>query len=327
METSHANELLLSHEETPNELDRRRETHDETNSDYCILGKSPNDAMDSGIDENLSDKTQDDAQCSENTSDVTTSTDSDDNRAIHTNDGVHHNDMSTESDVVDDADNSDDDEDEDDDVDEYGVYSRFSSHRDSRSHASVGSSASDNMPHSALKATPKVFEEFTEEEPVDEVVRRIRRRASVKPPDGGWGWVVVGGCFIAFFLGGGLSRSFTLIYQHMLVVFGQSAAATSATAALFGSVKMCSSKWYLLYILNTSRIDVHRSRCIANCTPQPVRQNRERLSRTAKLEPMLNEYMHTESDCLSVRILILLTCVLNFACHHEFRLTLRLWRI
>jgi hypothetical protein len=47
---------------------------------------------------------------------------------------------------------------------------------------------------------------------------------------------------LAFFLGGGVSRSFTLIYQQLLEIFHESAAATSLTAAIFGAVKMCSSK-------------------------------------------------------------------------------------
>ena len=73
---------------------------------------------------------------------------------------------------------------------------------------------------------------------------RFRKGSILAPPEGEWGWVVVVGSAMIFFLGGGLSRSFTLIYQQLITQFGKSAAATSATAALFGIVKMCSSKFF-----------------------------------------------------------------------------------
>jgi len=90
-----------------------------------------------------------------------------------------------------------------------------------------------------------------ERPPGSDCAHALRRMSSFVPPDGGWGWAVVAGSFIAFFLSGGLSRSFTLIYQHMLEEFGQSAAATSATAALFGAVKMCTSEYFIVSFSRT----------------------------------------------------------------------------
>lgn len=61
------------------------------------------------------------------------------------------------------------------------------------------------------------------------------------PPDGGWGWVVVFACSVSFFVAGGFGRSFTLIYQELIIKFGQSASSTATVVAIFGAVKLCSS--------------------------------------------------------------------------------------
>ena len=64
-----------------------------------------------------------------------------------------------------------------------------------------------------------------------------------EPPDGGWGWIVILAASVAFFVAGGFGRSFTLIYQELITMFGQSATSTASVAALFGAVKLCSSKY------------------------------------------------------------------------------------
>ncbi len=60
--------------------------------------------------------------------------------------------------------------------------------------------------------------------------------------DGGWGWNVLIGATVIHAWVGGHNFSFTLFYLEMLRRFEQSAAKTSFVMALFGAVKLFSSK-------------------------------------------------------------------------------------
>ncbi len=61
--------------------------------------------------------------------------------------------------------------------------------------------------------------------------------------DGGWGWNVLIGATVIHAWVGGHNFSFTLFYMEMLRRFEQSAAKTSFVMALFGAVKLFSSKY------------------------------------------------------------------------------------
>ena len=57
-----------------------------------------------------------------------------------------------------------------------------------------------------------------------------------------WAWLSVVACAVTFFVTGGISRSFSLLYQEYMLVFPNTSGLQTATvAALFGAVKLCSS--------------------------------------------------------------------------------------
>ncbi|XP_077981824.1 monocarboxylate transporter 12-like [Glandiceps talaboti] len=57
--------------------------------------------------------------------------------------------------------------------------------------------------------------------------------SNIDPPDGGYGWVVAFGGFLAFFLVGGQAYSFGVLYVEFLNAFGASKADTALIGALF----------------------------------------------------------------------------------------------
>lgn len=61
---------------------------------------------------------------------------------------------------------------------------------------------------------------------------------SVKPPDGGWGWVVVLGSFVAHLIADGCSFSFGVLYAELLDYFGESKGKTALVGSLFVSVPL-----------------------------------------------------------------------------------------
>lgn len=74
----------------------------------------------------------------------------------------------------------------------------------------------------------------------------MKRRQSYVSPDGGYGWFVVLGAAIVFFIGAGFAKSFTLVYQQLLIKFKGGATATAWVQASNGLVKMIMGKTYLL---------------------------------------------------------------------------------
>lgn len=65
---------------------------------------------------------------------------------------------------------------------------------------------------------------------------------NLSPIDHGFAWIIVAASGMTFFLGGGFNRSYTLVYQKLITMFGESATATAWVNALHVGVKMCSSK-------------------------------------------------------------------------------------
>lgn len=61
---------------------------------------------------------------------------------------------------------------------------------------------------------------------------------SVKPPDGGWGWMVVFGSFISYFLADGWSFSFGVLFPTLLEFFNEGTGKTSLIAALLYGIPL-----------------------------------------------------------------------------------------
>ena len=59
-----------------------------------------------------------------------------------------------------------------------------------------------------------------------------------KPPDGGWGWVVVLGSFVAHMIADGASFSFGVLYAELLSYFNESRGKTALVGSLFVSVPL-----------------------------------------------------------------------------------------
>ena len=62
------------------------------------------------------------------------------------------------------------------------------------------------------------------------------------PVDSSYSWFVVVLVGISFLIGAGFFRSFTLVYQKLLIRFNQGATLTAWVSAMYGCVKLCSSK-------------------------------------------------------------------------------------
>lgn len=63
------------------------------------------------------------------------------------------------------------------------------------------------------------------------------------PIDHGFAWVIAFSAGVAFFIGAGFVKAYTLVFEQLLLLFNESATATSLVSALHGGVKMCSSEY------------------------------------------------------------------------------------
>ncbi|XP_014232686.1 uncharacterized protein LOC106656306 [Trichogramma pretiosum] len=61
-----------------------------------------------------------------------------------------------------------------------------------------------------------------------------------RPPDGGWGWVVVAAAFMVNLIADGITFSFGVIFHEFLKYFGESKAATSWVGSLFMAMPLLS---------------------------------------------------------------------------------------
>ena len=59
-----------------------------------------------------------------------------------------------------------------------------------------------------------------------------------KPPDGGWGWMVVVGCMLGHVLIVGSARAFGIFYVALMEKFESSATATALVPSLFNCLRM-----------------------------------------------------------------------------------------
>ena len=72
-----------------------------------------------------------------------------------------------------------------------------------------------------------------------------RKSEKGEAPDGGWGWLIIAGFGVSQLIGVGFNRSFSIIYQQLMLRYGQSAAATSWVNSLYHCTKYASSKYCL----------------------------------------------------------------------------------
>ena len=85
------------------------------------------------------------------------------------------------------------------------------------------------------------------------VARQVSTASSMgrrSPIDHGFAWVIAFSAGVAFFIGAGFIKAYTMVFEQLLVMFNQSATATSLVSSLHGGVKMCSSKY--TYIMPSS---------------------------------------------------------------------------
>ena len=61
-------------------------------------------------------------------------------------------------------------------------------------------------------------------------------------PDGGWGYAVVAGAFLAFAIMGGVMSTFTLVYAQFCDRFGRNSAETAWANAIYGALGFLASK-------------------------------------------------------------------------------------
>ena len=99
----------------------------------------------------------------------------------------------------------------------------------------------------------------TQQSVVSNVSRRtvtstVSRRGS--PVDHGYAWLIALASGVSFFMGAGFIKSYTMVYEQLLLKFGESATATAVVSSLHGGVKMCSSQCSVLTHLR------HQYRCI-----------------------------------------------------------------
>lgn len=64
------------------------------------------------------------------------------------------------------------------------------------------------------------------------------RKKTIAPPDGGWGWVVLFGSFVCYFIVDGWSYSFGVVFPTLLEYFEESRAKTALIAALLYGVPL-----------------------------------------------------------------------------------------
>ena len=73
---------------------------------------------------------------------------------------------------------------------------------------------------------------------------RMSRQVSLRrsPVDHGFAWIIALAAGVSFFIGAGFYKAYTLVFEQLLLMFNQSATATSLVSSLHGGIKMCSSK-------------------------------------------------------------------------------------
>ena len=82
-------------------------------------------------------------------------------------------------------------------------------------------------------------------------LQRLKSRRT--PVDHGYAWLISLAAGVSFFIGAGFIKSYTMVYDQLLMKFDESATATAFVSSLHGGVKMCSSKFGNSFEQITSR--------------------------------------------------------------------------
>ena len=68
------------------------------------------------------------------------------------------------------------------------------------------------------------------------------------PLDHGYAWVVCLAAGMSIYVGAGMNKSFTLVYEQLLNMFGHSATLTSLVGSLHLGIKLSSSELIIVFI-------------------------------------------------------------------------------
>ena len=73
-----------------------------------------------------------------------------------------------------------------------------------------------------------------------------------QPPDGGWGWVVAFTTFLAYAIGWGVPRGFSVLFENFQENFNSTNSETSWIISLIGGFLLIGSKLLLHYVFSTN---------------------------------------------------------------------------
>lgn len=99
---------------------------------------------------------------------------------------------------------------------------------------------SNHMRHSSISSTTSSSMSSSDSESSSDEGSSIGQFAEAKPPDGGWGWVVVFASFMVNLIADGITFSFGVIYAELLKYFGESKAKTAWIGSLFMAMPLLS---------------------------------------------------------------------------------------
>ena len=101
------------------------------------------------------------------------------------------------------------------------------------------------MSAKAIKSEDEVTSDICEMPHTDESSKNL----STSPIDSCYSWFVILLVGTSFLLGAGFFRSFTLVYQKLLLRYDQGATLTALVAGLHGCIKLCSSMISLISLI------------------------------------------------------------------------------
>lgn len=76
--------------------------------------------------------------------------------------------------------------------------------------------------------------------------------ATMKSPDGGWGWMVVFASFLIHAIADGVTYTFGIFYFEILKYYGTNKAMTAWVASIMTGTTYCVGKYYSYYYCPTT---------------------------------------------------------------------------